>query len=84
MERNICFVISVMNYCDRSGGIPYFQIKGEGSNHYTDFNIANHVSREWNESMINELREGYNTAKGIRNEMVSFFLVCFYIILLYY
>ena len=59
----------VFSYCiDRSDGTAYLEIKGEGANHYHDYNIIHHVSCGWNEQMVKELRDKYSDKNAVGNK----------------
>jgi hypothetical protein len=68
LERNMCLVISVMNCIDLSGGSSYWEIKGEGANHYYDYGIIHHESCGWNEQMVKELRDKYSDKNAVGNK----------------
>ncbi len=53
---NIFLVIQVMNCIDHSGGRPFLEIQGQGSNYYTDVDVINHVSYGWNSHRVEDLQ----------------------------
>ncbi len=71
----------MFSYCiDRSDGTAYLEIKGEGANHYHDYNIIHHVSCGWNEQMVKEQRDKYSDKNEIGNKqkiLVSYCILVF-------
>jgi hypothetical protein len=52
-----------MNCTDRSGGADIWELKGEGANHYLDYDIVHRVSCGscgWSYQAVKELRDKYD------------------------
>ncbi len=62
------------------GGIHFFKIAGEGSNHYLDYEIINHQACGWNSEMEEELNKEFCDKKANtshrHNAMVSLYNFC--------
>lgn len=59
LMENEVLVIVVMNCTKCSGGLPFWQMKGEKDNRYDGIDINHHEAKGWSRQMVEELGNKY-------------------------